>query len=89
MKLLPIGYANYLSEDRVISVITPDTLPTKRLIASARKNKTLVDATCGRKTRAVFVMDTGHIVLSAVKLATLANRLDKNIKLDATSKEEE
>jgi len=80
MKLLPIGYANFINKERIISIVSPDTSPVKRIISEARTNNMLVDATCGRKTRSVFVIDSGHVVLSAVQLATMAKRIDKNLK---------
>lgn len=65
-KMLPIGHGHLVSEARLIAVVTPDSAPIKRLIQDARERMTLIDATAGRKTRAVLVMDSDHIVLSAL-----------------------
>jgi len=79
MQLLSIGFGNVVSAPRIISIISPEAAPIKRMIQEAKDEKTAVDATCGRKTRAVIVMDTGHIVLSALQPETLSSRLDNNL----------
>ena len=79
MQLLNIGFGNVVSAARIISIISPDAAPIKRMIQEAKDEKTAVDATCGRKTRAVIVMDSGHIVLSALQPETLSGRLDNNL----------
>lgn len=79
MKLLSIGFGNVVSASRIISIISPEAAPIKRMVQEAKDEKTAVDATCGRKTRAVIVMDSGHIVLSALQPETLSARLDKDI----------
>ena len=65
--------------ERVISIISPDSAPIKRMVQEAKDNKTAVDATYGRRTRAVLIMDSGHVILSAVQPETVAARMDKNI----------
>lgn len=75
MKLINIGYGNMASSARLISVISPESAPIKRLIQDAREGQKLVDGTAGRRTRAVLVMDSGHVVLSALQPETIANRL--------------
>ncbi len=75
MKLLNIGFGNMVSAARLIAVVTPDSAPMKRIIQDARDRETLVDATLGRRTRAVLFMDSGHIVLSAIMPETVAARL--------------
>lgn len=79
MKLLSIGFGNVVSASRIISIISPEAAPIKRMVQEAKDEKTAVDATCGRKTRAVIVMDSGHIILSALQPETLSARLDKDI----------
>ena len=74
MKLVPIGYFNFVNLDRIISITIPDSAPMKRLIREAQDNRMLVDATCGRKTRAVIAMDSGHIVLTAFDPRTINAR---------------
>lgn len=85
MQFINIGYGNIISANKIISIIVPGAAPIKRLIQEARDKSLLVDATSGRKTRAVIVMETGHIILSAVQPETVVSRLNKDI----TEKEEE
>ena len=75
MKLINIGYGNMVSAQRVIAVVSPDSAPVKRMIQEAREAGRLIDATLGRKTKAVLIMDSGHVVLAAVQSAYLAGRL--------------
>ena len=75
MKLLNVGFGNMVSAGRIVAVIAPDSAPVKRLVQEARDGGRLVDATAGRRTRAVLMMDTGHVVLSAVQPETIAGRL--------------
>lgn len=79
MKLINVGFGNIVALDRIISIVNPDSAPIKRLIQEAKDNKTAIDATYGRKTRAVIVMDSGHFVLSALQPETVAARIDKDI----------
>lgn len=73
-KLINIGFGNIISAGRVIAIVSPDSAPIKRLINEAKNKGTLVASTCGRRTRAIVVMDSGHIVLSALQPETIANR---------------
>lgn len=66
MKLIQIGFGNFVSDERIVAVVSPDSAPIKRMIQEARDNTNLVDATYGRKTQTVIVMDSGHVVLSAL-----------------------
>ena len=75
MKLINIGFGNLVSAERVVAIISPDSAPVRRLISEARESGMLIDATCGRRTRAVAVMDSDHVVLSAVQPETVANRI--------------
>lgn len=75
MKLLNIGFGNVVSANRVVAIVSPESAPIKRIIQEARENNILVDATYGRKTRAVIISDSGHIILSAVQPETVAGRL--------------
>jgi len=77
MKLINIGFGNYISYESMISVISPDTAPVKRMVQNARNNERTIDATFGRKTRSVIVMDSNHIVLSALQTETIASRIDE------------
>jgi regulator of extracellular matrix RemA (YlzA/DUF370 family) len=66
MKLINIGFGNLLSEDRVVAVVAPDSAPIKRLIQESREQGMLIDATYGRKTASIFIIDSDHVVLSAL-----------------------
>ena len=74
MRMINIGFGNIVSENRVIAVISPESAPIKRVINDARDGNKLIDATYGRKTRAVIVMDSNHVVLSAIQPETVAQR---------------
>ncbi|WAA13659.1 extracellular matrix/biofilm regulator RemA [Fervidibacillus halotolerans] len=74
MKFINIGFGNIVSADRIISIVSPESAPIKRLIQEARDRGTLIDATYGRRTRAVVIMDSDHIILSAVQPETVAQR---------------
>jgi regulator of extracellular matrix RemA (YlzA/DUF370 family) len=75
VKLLNVGFGNMVSAGRIVAVIAPDSAPVKRMVQEARDGGHLVDATAGRRTRAVLMMDTGHVILSAVQPETIAGRL--------------
>lgn len=77
MKLIQIGFGNFISDNRVIAVVSPDSAPVKRIIQQAKEKTLLVDATYGRKTMSVLVMDSGHVVLSALSPQTLATRMEQ------------
>ena len=76
MQLINIGFGNVVSANRIIAIISPESAPIKRIIQEAKDNKMAVDATYGRRTRAVLIMDSGHIILSAVQPDTVAGRLE-------------
>lgn len=73
-KLINVGFGNIISADRVIAIVSPESAPIKRLMQEAKAKGTLIASTCGRRTRAIVVMDSGHIVLSALQPETIANR---------------
>lgn len=74
MELVNIGYGNMISAQRLIAVVSPDSAPVKRLVSEARERSMLIDATFGRKTAAVLVMDSDHVVLSGLPVEKLAPR---------------
>ena len=76
MKLVNIGYGNMISVERIVTIVSADSAPIKRRIQEARENGRAVDATYGRKTRAVVIMDSGHIILSSLITDTLAARIN-------------
>ena len=88
IKLINIGFGNVVSANRVVAIVSPESAPIKRIIQDARDRFQLIDATYGRRTRAVVIMDSGHVVLSALQPETLAHRLDDDREPD-TSEEEE
>lgn len=76
--LINIGYGNVVNMDKVVSVIRADAAPIKRMIQVAKDENMAVDATCGRKTKCILVMDSGHVVLSALLPETIENRVVEN-----------
>lgn len=78
MQLINIGFGNIVSAGRIISIVSPDSAPIKRLVQDAKDSKMAIDATYGRRTRAVLIMDSGHVILSAVQPETVAGRLEKD-----------
>ena len=78
MKLLSVGYGNVVVASRVVSVVGPSAAPVRRLREEARERGKLVDATQGRKTRCVIVTDSDHVILSAVQVETIADRLQED-----------
>ena len=75
MDLINIGYGNMISAQRLIAAVSPDSAPIKRMISEARERSMLIDATFGRKTRTVLIMDSDHVVLSGIPMEKLAPRL--------------
>ena len=83
MKLINIGFGNMVSANRLVAIVSPESAPIKRIIQDAKERGTLIDATYGRRTRAVIIMDSEHVILSAVQPETVANRLnDKDDELE-------
>ena len=76
MKFINIGFGNIVSSDRLIAVVSPESAPIKRIVQDARDNGKLIDATYGRRTRAVIIMDSEHVILSSVQPETVAGRLE-------------
>ena len=77
MQLINIGFGNIVSANRIIAIVSPESAPIKRIVQESKEKGTAVDATCRRRTRAVVIMDSGHVVLSAIQPETVAGRLDK------------
>ena len=87
MKLINIGFGNMVSSARILTIVSPDSAPIKRIIQEAKDRSMLIDATYGRRTRAVILMDTDHVVLSAIQPETIAGRAAG--KVEAAVPEEE
>lgn len=75
MKFINVGFNNMINAERAIAVITSDSAPAKRLIQEAKDSGRAIDCTCGRKTRCVIVMDSDHVVLSAIQNETISSRM--------------
>ncbi len=89
MKLINIGFGNMVSASRIITIVSPESAPIKRIIQDARETGSLIDATYGRRTRAVIVMDSGHVILSAIQPETVANRFVQNDEMEEDPEEDE
>ena len=90
MQLVNIGFGNMVSADRVIAIVGPESAPIKRIIQDAKERGALIDATYGRRTRAVIITDSDHVILSAVQPETVANRLnDRDDDMDEEELEED
>ena len=76
MKFINIGYGNMVAASRIVTLVSPDSAPIKRLIQDAKDDARVIDVTCGRKTRAVIITDSEHVILSALQTETIANRLN-------------
>lgn len=84
IRLINIGFGNIVAANRIISIVSPESAPIKRIIQEARERGMLIDATYGRRTRAVIITDSDHIILSAVQPETVAHRLIQKDNIDAT-----
>ena len=76
MQLINIGYGNMVSSDKILAVVSPDSAPVKRIVAEAKENGILIDASCGRKTQSVIISVSDHVILSAISLKQIASRLN-------------
>ena len=86
LRLINIGFGNMIAADRIIAIVSPDSAPVKRMIQEARDRKRVIDATQGRRTRAVIQTDSDHVVLSAIQPETIAGRVGQR---DAAIRDEE
>lgn len=80
MQFINIGFGNIISATRVIAIVSPEAAPIKRIVQDAKDKGTAIDATCGRKTRAVLIMDSGNIIMSAIQPETIAGRIENNVE---------
>lgn len=88
MKFINIGFGNMVASDRIITIVSPDSAPVKRLIQDAKDTGRVIDVSCGRRTRAVIITDSEHVILSAIQSETIANRLESNTADDEEEPEE-
>ena len=89
MKFINVGFGNMVAADRVVALVSPESAPIKRLIQDAKDAGRVIDVTCGRKTRAVIITDSEHVILSALQAETIANRLTSDQDYDDEPEEEE
>ena len=82
MKFINIGFGNMVAAPRIVALVSPDSAPIKRLIQDAKDTGRTIDVTCGRRTRAVIITDSEHVILSAIQAETIANRLDSGVACD-------
>ena len=82
MKLVNIGFGNMVAAGRLVAIVSPESAPIKRIIQDAKERGSLIDATYGRRTRAVLITDSDHVILSAVQPETVANRLGEDDEED-------
>ena len=87
MKLINIGFGNMVAAGRLVAIVSPESAPIKRIIQDAKERGTLIDATYGRRTRAVLVMDSEHVILSAIQPETVANRMGDTEEDDTDEQE--
>ena len=88
MKFINIGFGNMVACDRIITIVSPDSAPVKRLIQDAKDTGRVIDVSCGRRTRSVIITDSEHVILSAIQSETIANRLESNTVEDEEEPED-
>lgn len=89
MKLINIGFGNMINASKLVAIVSPDSAPIKRIIQECKEKGTLIDATQGRRTRAVIIMDSDHVILSYLQSETVANRLNSDQMMYAEEEENE
>jgi len=88
MKFINIGFGNMVSAGRIVAIAAPDSAPIKRLVQDARDDGRVIDVSCGRRTRAVIITDSEHVILSAIQAETITNRLASDESADCEEDEE-
>lgn len=89
MKFINIGFGNMVSAGRIVAIASPDSAPIKRLVQDAKEDNRIIDVSCGRRTRAVIITDSEHVILSAIQAETITNRLSDDDDDDDDAEEEE
>ena len=87
MKFINFGFGNMVSANRIFAIASPDSAPIKRLISDAKDDNRIIDVSCGRRTRAIIITDSEHVILSAIAAETITNRLSSE-ESDAENEEE-
>lgn len=88
MKFINIGFGNMVNAGRIVAIASPDGAPIKRLISDAREDNRVIDVSCGRRTRAVIITDSEHVILSAIQAETITNRLASDVDEQDDTEEE-
>ena len=89
MKFINVGFGNMVSAGRIVAIASPDSAPVKRLVQDAREDDRVIDVSCGRRTRAVIITDSDHVILSAIAAETITNRLASDTANDMAEDPEE
>ena len=89
MRFINIGFGNMVAAERVVAIVSPDSAPVKRMIQDGKDAGRIIDVTCGRRTRAVLITDSDHIILSAVPTETISNRLNDGFEDEEDEEEDE
>ena len=89
MKFINIGFGNMVSAGRIVAIAGPDSAPIKRLVQDAKEDDRVIDVSCGRRTRAVIITDSDHVILSAIQAETITNRLASDMSDDTDEEAEE
>jgi regulator of extracellular matrix RemA (YlzA/DUF370 family) len=88
MKFINIGFGNMVSANRIVAIAAPDSAPIKRLVQDAKEDDRVIDVSCGRRTRAVIITDSDHVILSAIQAETISNRLSYDDSQDDDESDE-
>ena len=89
MKFINIGFGNMVSAGRIVAIAGPDSAPIKKLVRDAKEDDRVIDVSCGRRTRAVIITDSDHVILSAIQAETITNRLANDLANDLAEDEED
>lgn len=87
MKFINVGFGNMVAVERIVTLASPDSAPMKRLVQDAKDDGRAIDVTCGRRTRAIIITDSEHVILSALQTETIANRLENNTAADESDED--
>ena len=82
MKFINIGFGNLVSASRIVAIASPESAPVKRLVQDAKEDGRIIDVSCGRRTRAVIITDSDHVILSAIQTETISNRLSFDVDVE-------
>ena len=89
MRFINIGFGNMVSAGRIVAIACPDSAPVKRLVQDAKEDNRVIDVSCGRRTRAVIITDSDHVILSAIQAETISNRLAYDDSIDDDDESDE